>query len=296
MKHLFSDLFIFEMANNHQGSLAHGLQIVRAMGAIARRHGINAGVKMQYRDLDTFIHPQYRERTDLPHIPRFLNTRLDEGEFRVLADAIRDEGMVTVCTPFDESSVETAVGHDVQILKVASCSADDWPLLEAVAAANKPVVVSTGGLSLRDIDSLARFLSHQGVDYALLHCVAMYPSPHHALQLNFLSRLIRRYPDVPIGYSGHEAPGDTDVVKMAVAKGASILERHVGIPCDDAPLNAYSLAPDQADAYKIKIGYNPVAGTRRTVVAPSEWWKVLAVLALGVVCLEWYIYNRRVYI
>ena len=52
----------------------------------------------------------------------------------------------------------------------------------------------------------------------------------------------------------------------------------------------------QADAYKIKIGYSPVAGTRRTVVAPREWWKVLAVLALGVVCFEWYIYNRRVYV
>ena len=52
----------------------------------------------------------------------------------------------------------------------------------------------------------------------------------------------------------------------------------------------------QADAYKIKIGYNPVAGTRRTVQAPREWWKFLACLALGVVCLEWYIYNRRVYI
>jgi hypothetical protein len=54
--------------------------------------------------------------------------------------------------------------------------------------------------------------------------------------------------------------------------------------------------PDQADAYKIKIGYNPVAGTRRSIVAPQEWWKVLAVIALGVVCFEWYVYNRRVYI
>jgi hypothetical protein len=52
----------------------------------------------------------------------------------------------------------------------------------------------------------------------------------------------------------------------------------------------------QADSYKIKIGYNPVAGTRRSIQAPREWWKFLAVLALGVVCLEWYIYNRRVYI
>ncbi len=54
--------------------------------------------------------------------------------------------------------------------------------------------------------------------------------------------------------------------------------------------------PDQADAYKIKIGYNPVAGTRRSIQAPRDWWKLLACLALGVVCLEWYIYNRRVYI
>lgn len=54
--------------------------------------------------------------------------------------------------------------------------------------------------------------------------------------------------------------------------------------------------PDKADGYKIKIGYNPVTGTRRTVQAPQDWWKALACLALGVVCLEWYIYNRRVYL
>ncbi len=52
----------------------------------------------------------------------------------------------------------------------------------------------------------------------------------------------------------------------------------------------------QADSYKIKIGYNPVAGTRKSIQAPREWWKFLVCLALGVVCLEWYIYNRRVYI
>ncbi len=51
-----------------------------------------------------------------------------------------------------------------------------------------------------------------------------------------------------------------------------------------------------AEPYKIKIGYNPVAGTRRSIQAPHDWWKPIAVLALIVVCLEWYIYNRRVYI
>ncbi len=51
-----------------------------------------------------------------------------------------------------------------------------------------------------------------------------------------------------------------------------------------------------ADAYKIKIGYSPVAGTRRSVQSPRDWWRPLAALALAVICLEWYIYNRRVYI
>ena len=52
----------------------------------------------------------------------------------------------------------------------------------------------------------------------------------------------------------------------------------------------------QADAYKIKIGYQPVAGTGRTRPARKDWWKPLAALALGVLLVEWYIYNRRVYI
>lgn len=58
------------------------------------------------------------------------------------------------------------------------------------------------------------------------------------------------------------------------------------------------VAPDSvaAEAYKIKIGYNPIAGTRNSRPVRNDWWKPLAVLALGVVLLEWYIYNRRVYI
>ena len=56
------------------------------------------------------------------------------------------------------------------------------------------------------------------------------------------------------------------------------------------------LTEEQGNAYKIKIGYSPVTGTRRSVQAPHDWWKPIAVVALIVVCLEWYIYNRRVYI
>jgi hypothetical protein len=54
--------------------------------------------------------------------------------------------------------------------------------------------------------------------------------------------------------------------------------------------------PDKADAYKIKIGFNPVAGSLRPRKSLNEWWKPLAVMALGVLLFEWYIYNRRVYV
>src|SRR3989339_1490887 len=115
MTDLFRDLFIFEMANNHQGDVAHGLRIIQAMGKIARKHRIRAAVKFQYRDLDSLIHPDCRTRQDLKHIPRFLSTRLSRNEFLTMVTAVRDEGMITACTPFDEPSVGTILDHGIQI-------------------------------------------------------------------------------------------------------------------------------------------------------------------------------------
>ena len=57
-----SNLIVFEMANNHQGSVDHGLRIVAEMGKLARSKGVRAAVKFQYRDLDSFIHPAVRDR------------------------------------------------------------------------------------------------------------------------------------------------------------------------------------------------------------------------------------------
>lgn len=247
MNSLFDNLFIFEMANNHQGDLNHGLTIIREMAKIARKYNIKAGVKFQYRDLDTMIHPDYRERNDIKHIPRFLSTQLTRQEFLTMVEEVRNEGMITICTPFDEISVRVCLDHGIQILKVASCSASDWPLLEEIAAAKRPVIISTGGKNIADIDNIYNFFVHRKADFALMHCVGLYPTPNNMLQLQFIERLRQRYPDICIGYSGHEAPDNLDAVKIAVAKGASILERHVGIETESISLNAYSLNPVQAD-------------------------------------------------
>lgn len=238
-------LFIFEIANNHQGDLAHGRRIVEEIGKIARRFRIRAAVKLQYRNLATFIHPAFRQ-SEHKQIKRFLSTELDKNHYASLVEGIRDAGLTTMCTPFDEDSVDDIVSHGIDIVKVASCSATDWPLLEKIVATRKPVICSSGGLRLDEIDQVVNFFSHRHVkDFSLLHCVGVYPTQNNEVQLNFMDTLIRRYHWLDIGYSGHEAPENCDVAKVAVAKGAKILERHVGVPTDTIKLNAYSMNPEQ---------------------------------------------------
>ncbi len=246
---IFSELFIFEMANSHQGSVEHGIDIIKAMGRIARKYNIKAAVKLQYRNLDTFVHPDFKERKDINHIPRFMGTRLNFDQFTQLVDVIHEEGMIAMSTPFDEDGVDWCMDQGIDVIKVASCSALDWPLLTKIAFTHKPVIISTGGKTLSDIDKLYNFFTHKGCEFAFLHCVAEYPAPLERLQLDFIDRMNRRYPEITIGYSGHEDPNENIVAMLAVAKGAKILERHVGLPTETITLNAYSMNPEQTDKW-----------------------------------------------
>lgn len=242
----FNNLFIFEMANNHQGSVAHGKKIIKEVAAIATEFGIKAAVKLQFRDLDTFIHPEYKKRKDVKHIPRFLSTRLSKKEFKELVDETKKARLITMATPFDEASVDLAVALGVEVLKVGSCSVHDWPLLERIAGAGKPVIVSVGGLLIKDIDRVVSFFEHRGISFALMHCVAIYPTPPEHLHLHQIEVLRNRYPKLTIGCSTHESPEHVSAaLGLAYAKGARIFERHVGIPTDTNTLNAYSSSPEQ---------------------------------------------------
>ncbi|MDH3711007.1 MAG: N-acetylneuraminate synthase family protein, partial [Cyclobacteriaceae bacterium] len=246
---MFKDLFVLEMANNHQGSVDHGLRIIKEAGDLVKKYNLNAGVKLQYRDIDTFIHPKYKKAQDVKHIPRFMSTRLTDAQFKKMVEATAAAGMRTIVTPFDEASVAKCLDHKVDILKVASCSADDWPLLEEIAAAGKPVIFSTGGLTIPQVDNLVTFFTHKHVPFAMMHCVSIYPTENPQAQLRFLSKMKKRYPGVTIGYSGHEAPGNTDIAKVAVGIGAQMLERHIGVPDQKKgiKLNAYSMDPKELD-------------------------------------------------
>src|SRR6185295_10248816 len=98
MKRLdFNGLFVFELANNHEGDLSHGLRIIRAMGEIARYEKVRAAVKFQFRQLETFLHPDLAKRPT-KHAERFARTKLSRLDFNSLLEATRSEGMLALCT------------------------------------------------------------------------------------------------------------------------------------------------------------------------------------------------------
>ncbi|MDZ4816285.1 MAG: N-acetylneuraminate synthase family protein [Verrucomicrobiota bacterium] len=245
----FNDLFVFDLANNHQGSIDHARRIVKEIGEVVAANQVRGVFKFQFRQLETFVHPAHKENSKNKHIPRFLATRLVKNDFSQLAEDVRKAGLITMSTPFDEGSVHDVVELGIEIVKVASCSATDWPLLETIAECNKPVIFSTGGLTFQQIDDLVSFFDHRRVEFAIMHCVSIYPTPDEHLELNQIDQIKRRYRDKVVGYSTHEVPADTTPVIAAVAKGALILERHVGIETEKTKLNAYSSTPSQIDAW-----------------------------------------------
>lgn len=245
----FKDLYVLDLANNHQGSVSHGTQIIQGCAEMVKKHGVRAAIKFQFRDLPEFVHKDERANPKNKHVPRFLSTRLSWGDFGELLAAVRSCGLLAMCTPFDEASVDRIMQMGFDIIKIASCSARDWPLLEKVAASGLPIIASTGGLLQEEVDDLVSFFVHRGCDFALMHCVSIYPTPDEACQLGNIAEFKERYPGRTIGWSTHEPPQDTTQVGLALALGAEMFERHVGVETDKIKLNAYSSTPAQVDAW-----------------------------------------------
>jgi N-acetylneuraminate synthase len=246
---LFENLFVLELANNHWGRLERGLNIVSSFSEVVRRNGVNAAIKLQFRDVPSFIHGGHRDRDDVRYIKKVGATELSWSDQKIMVDAVRDAGMVTMVTPFDEVSVDKAVEFGVQILKVASSDIRDRVLLEKIAAADKPVIASTGGSTLEDVDHLVRFFGDRNVPFALNHCVSIYPSEDKELELNQIDFLRNRYPGLVIGYSTHEMTDWSSSVMVAYAKGARTFERHIDIDADGIAVSPYCTLPHQADVW-----------------------------------------------
>ncbi len=246
---IFNDLFVLELANNHWGKLDRGLKIVSDFARVVRFNDVHAAIKLQFRDVDSFVHADYRDRTDIRYIKKTLDTKLHWNELRTLVEAVRNVGMVTMVTPFDEASVDKCVEFGVDILKIASSDIRDRSLLEKIAAAGLPVIASSGGADLDHIDTLVSFFTSRGIPFALNHCVSLYPSEDGDLELNQIDHLRARYPNVTIGFSTHEQRDWHDSIMIAYAKGARTFERHIDIDYDGIPVSPYCTKPEQADIW-----------------------------------------------
>jgi len=201
---IFDELFVLELANNHWGSLERGLKIITDFSRIVRFNNVRASIKLQFRDVDNFIHRDFRDRTDIRYIKKTLDTKMTEDDYATLVKAVRQSGCIPMATPFDEKSVNLCVELGIPIIKIASSDLNDWFLIEKIADTRKPVIVSTGGSSLKDIDDLVIFFENRNVPLAINHCVSLYPSEDSELEMNQIDYLKNRYPNHVIGFSTHE--------------------------------------------------------------------------------------------
>jgi len=166
-----------------------------------------------------------------------------------LVTAIRKGGCIPMTTAFDEESVDVAVEAGIQILKIASSDLNDWPLIEKIAKAKKPTIVSTGGSSLKDLDDLVTFFENRNIPLAINHCVSLYPSEDYQLEINQVDFLKQRYPNHTIGFSSHEYHSWDYSLMIAYAKGARTFERHVDIDTDGIKVSPYCSLPQQVDLW-----------------------------------------------
>ena len=271
---IFEDLFVLELANNHWGRMERGLRIITDFSRIVRFNNVRAAIKLQLRDVNAFIHKDFRAREDIRYIKKTIDTRLGQGEYATLVNAIRKSGCIAMATPFDETSVDLCVDLGIEILKLASSDLNDWILIEKLATTKKPVIVSTGGSSLKDIDDLVKFFANRNISLAINHCVSLYPADDHELELNQIDFLRERYPHNVIGYSTHEHHDWSSSVMLAYAKGARTFERHIDIDADDIPVAPYCSVPAQIDqwfrAWKKAVEMCGAPGTRKRVPQQRE--------------------------
>ena len=248
-KKIFENLFVLEMANNHWGDVNRGKKLIRDFGAVVRQNGVKAAIKLQFRKVDDFIHPDFKGNKDIRYISKTEATAMNKESFAILVQEIKSTACIPMATPFDEPSVDLCSYFEFPLIKIASSDVNDWPLLEKIASTKKPVIASTGGAGEKQIDDLVTFFENRNISLALNHCVSLYPSEDSELELNQIDYLKNRYPNHVIGFSSHEYHDWESSMFLSYAKGARTWERHVDINYQDVPVSPYCSLPENIDRW-----------------------------------------------
>lgn len=215
---------IAEIGLNHNGDV----ELAKRLIDVAADAGAQA-VKFQKRtpEISTPAHmrdvPRQTPWGEMTYLEYRYRVEFDREQYIEIGDHATLRGLSWFASPWDEPSVDFLEDLGVSAHKVASASVTDTGLLTRLAATGKPIILSTGMSTLEQIDRAVGIL--QDSPLAILHATSTYPLPAEEANLRMIASLGERYPDVPIGYSGHET--GLQISLAAVALGASLVERHI---------------------------------------------------------------------
>ncbi|WP_308797019.1 N-acetylneuraminate synthase family protein [Agromyces silvae] len=215
---------IAEIGLNHNGDVELAKQLID----VAAGAGCQA-VKFQKRtpELATPEHmkdvPRETPWGTMSYLDYRRRVEFGSEEYLEIARHADLAGLDWFASPWDEPSVGFLEEHGTAAYKVASASVTDLPLLGAIAATGKPVILSTGMSTIDEIDQAVATLGTERL--VMLHATSSYPMPTEEANLRTIDTLRARYAGVPIGYSGHER--GLQISLAAVALGAVAVERHI---------------------------------------------------------------------
>lgn len=214
---------IAEIGINHNGDL----ELAKRLIDVARSGGCDA-VKFQKRTPELCVPAEMRDKmreTPWGYISYMeYRRRVEFGheEYRQIDNYCRAQKIAWFASCWDPDSVAFLEEFGTPCLKIPSAALTDRELLEAVRAASRPIMLSTGMSSLAQIDAAVKLLGTERL--LLAHATSTYPCPKEELNLRMIPALAERF-SCPVGYSGHEVGLATTVA--AVALGASFVERHI---------------------------------------------------------------------
>jgi sialic acid synthase len=236
---------IAEVGHNHQGDIALAKRLVDA----AKECGVNA-VKLQKRSNRTLYTREFYEQpydNELSFGRTYGEHRealeLGADDYRELLRHAREVGMTLFATAFDFESADLLAELDVPAFKFASGDLRNTPLQRHVAAFGKPMFLSTGGGSLEDVERAVSTIVPLNDQLCVLQCTAAYPASAEDLNLNVITTLRERFPQLVIGLSDHQ--NGISMALVAYMLGARVIEKHFTL---DHALkgrdHAFSLMPE----------------------------------------------------
>jgi N-acetylneuraminate synthase len=262
-------LVIAEVGINHGGDLAvakHMVDLARSVGAEVIKHQTHI-VADEMAPSAKHIVP---ENASVSIYDLMQACALDEDDEHELMTYVQGLGMIFLSTPFSRAAVDRLRDFDVPAFKVGSGECNNLPLLDYIASCGKPVILSTGMNGLVDIRVAVDILRGRDVDFALMHCTNIYPTPIDRVRLGGVRELIDAFPDAVVGLSDHTTSNLACL--GAVALGADLLERHFtdsmdregpDICCSMDPEALGALVRDSADMKRARGGgVEPVAEER----------------------------------